>query len=83
MTDRPSFTEFKARKLARPGVRRAYIAAKIRRFLRRPEPWHDPTYGRIDRDIQERVDAMGSTTLGTRVAIENTLQNRRDREAGR
>lgn len=41
----------------------------------------DPTYGRIDPDIQEMVDEMNPPTLGSRVAMENTLQARRD--AGR
>lgn len=40
--------------------------------------WHDPTHGQIDRDIQEQVDAMEPTSLGQRVAIENTLQRQRD-----
>lgn len=40
---------------------------------------HDPTHGRIDRDIQEAVDAWGPKSLGQRVAIENTMQARRDR----
>lgn len=39
----------------------------------------DPTHGRIDRDIQEQVDAMHPRSLGSRVAMENTLQERRDR----
>lgn len=39
----------------------------------------DPTHGRIDRDIQERVNEMQPTTLGERVALENDLQGRRDR----
>lgn len=38
----------------------------------------DPTYGRIDRDIQEAVDAMEPSGIGPRVAMENTLQARRD-----
>lgn len=41
----------------------------------------DPTYGRIDPDIQALVDEMNPRTLGSRVAMENTLQARRD--AGR
>lgn len=42
------------------------------------DPWHDPTYGRIDRDIQQLVDEMHPRSLGSRVAMENTLQQRRD-----
>lgn len=45
--------------------------------------WHDPTYGRIDRDIQDKVTARyGDRTvmgLAQREAIESTLQDRRDR----
>jgi len=45
--------------------------------------WHDPTHGKIDRDIQEFVEetynADGSLGLGQRTAIEETLQNRRNR----
>lgn len=43
--------------------------------------WHDPTHGRIDRDIQDKVEDWFGPDLGVaqRVAIENTLQNRRDR----
>ena len=42
--------------------------------------WVDPTYGRIDRDIQDFVEAEFKTTnVGTRVALENTLQAKRDR----
>lgn len=41
--------------------------------------WRDPTYGRIDRDIQEAVDEWGPASTGQRVAVENTLQERRDR----
>lgn len=40
-------------------------------------PPTDPTHGRIDPDIQETVNAMNPTSLGQRVAIENTLQERR------
>lgn len=39
---------------------------------------HDPTHGRIDRDIQQTVDEMNPPTLGSRVAMENTLQERRN-----
>lgn len=38
----------------------------------------DPTHGRIDPDIQAAVDAWNPSSLGQRVAIENTLQRRRD-----
>lgn len=42
--------------------------------------WVDPTYGRIDRDIQSRVERDYSPVdVGTRVALENNLQARRDR----
>lgn len=43
-----------------------------------PAAWCDPTYGRIDRDIQDYVAAMHPTDIGQRVAIENTLQDRRN-----
>lgn len=42
---------------------------------------HDPTHGRVDKDIQEGVDALQPSTLGQRVAIEQTLQERRDAES--
>jgi hypothetical protein len=43
------------------------------------EPWYDPTHGRIDRDIQEYVDEVFQPIdVGQRVALENTLQARRD-----
>jgi hypothetical protein len=38
----------------------------------------DPTHGRIDQDIQQAVEDMHPTSLGQRVALENTMQNRRD-----
>lgn len=44
----------------------------------REEVFADPTHGRIDRDIQDQVDEMNPTSLGQRVAIENTIQDRRD-----
>lgn len=44
-----------------------------------PRAPHDPTHGRIDRDIQAAVHAMGPDSLGQRVALENTLQAKRDR----
>lgn len=47
-------------------------------WLRREKKWHDPTHGRIDRDIQEDVDSLGPMTTAQRVAMENTLQYRRD-----
>lgn len=53
------------------------IAQQARRTV-----WHDPTYGRIDRDILEQVDAMNPSSLGQRAAIEETLQNRRNRANG-
>lgn len=52
-------------------------------------PWHDgipreddPTYGQIDRDLQWAADDQAPRSLGQRVAIESTLQERRDRERG-
>lgn len=39
----------------------------------------DPTFGRIDPDIQQAVEAMKPASTGSRVALENTLQARRDR----
>lgn len=50
---------------------------------RRSTKWHDPTHGRIDRDIQECVDQMEAADgarypIAQRCAIENSLQNRRD-----
>lgn len=43
--------------------------------------WHDPTHGRIDRDIQDKVTARYGTglSLAQREAIEATAQYRRDR----
>lgn len=43
--------------------------------------WHDPTHGRIDRDIQDRVTDVYGLDLpsGQRSAIEITLQERRDK----
>ena len=42
--------------------------------------WHDPTYGKIDRDIQEYVmKNYPEATLGQRTAFEETLQNKRNR----
>ena len=38
----------------------------------------DPTYGRIDPDIQQQVALMNPRSLGQMVAIEHTLQDRRD-----
>lgn len=41
---------------------------------------HDPTHGQIDFDIQDHVEAMGCTGgVAQVVAIERTLQDRRDR----
>jgi hypothetical protein len=41
---------------------------------------NDPTYGRIDRDIQWRVnDRLMPTSIAMRVAMENTLQDKRNR----
>lgn len=48
-------------------------------FFRRKKKWHDPTHGRIDRDIQEFVDIMKPNSLGQRNAIEITLQDKRNR----
>lgn len=52
-------------------------AATIREALARAIP--DPTHGRIDLDIQASVDELNPSTLGQRVAMENTLQERRAR----
>jgi hypothetical protein len=41
---------------------------------------YDPSHGRIDKDIQEQVDQMRPGSLGARVAMENTLQERRNGE---
>lgn len=42
--------------------------------------WIDPTHGRIDRDIQEFVEAeFRPDNVGVRVALENTLQEKRNR----
>jgi hypothetical protein len=38
----------------------------------------DPTHGRIDRDLQWLIHDSGPSSLGTRVAIELTMQARRD-----
>lgn len=38
----------------------------------------DPTYGRIDPDIQQAVEDLNPPGIGERVAWENTLQARRD-----
>jgi len=45
------------------------------------DEWHDPTHGRIDRDIQDKVQTRygDDLSLAQRVAIEDTIQNRRDR----
>lgn len=39
----------------------------------------DPTYGLIDRDIQLRVNKMDPKDIAQRVAMETTLQDRRNR----
>lgn len=44
------------------------------------EDGYDATHGRIDADIQRGVDEMNPASLGQRVAMENTLQERRDQE---
>lgn len=44
---------------------------------------HDPTYGRIDKDIQDQVEGMNPRSLGQRVAMENTIQNKRNRRLGK
>jgi hypothetical protein len=45
---------------------------------------HDPTHGRVDRDIQWHVQALLGPNQGVaeRVAIENTLQTKRDKGQG-
>ena len=40
----------------------------------------DPTHGRIDHDIQWQVDAMKPSSMAQRTALEETLQNKRNRE---
>lgn len=40
----------------------------------------DPTHGRIDHDIQWQVEAMNPSSLAQRTALEETLQNKRNRE---
>lgn len=41
--------------------------------------WHDPTYGQIDRDIQEKVAReFAGASRAQRHAIGLTLQNRRN-----
>ena len=42
------------------------------------EPWHDPTHGQIDHDIQNHVNNLEPGTLGQRAALEHTLQRLRD-----
>lgn len=42
------------------------------------EPRHDPTHGSIDFDIQDAVDDMHPKSVGQRVALEETAQDRRD-----
>lgn len=45
----------------------------------RPGYWHDPTYGRIDRDIQDWTEKnFPGISLATKVAIENNAQRLRD-----
>jgi hypothetical protein len=39
----------------------------------------DPTHGRIDRDIQAYVNGMNPKDLGSRTAMEETIQAKRDR----
>lgn len=42
--------------------------------------WHDPTHGTIDRDVQDAVSrSFPNVPLATRVAIERTAQDRKDR----
>lgn len=45
----------------------------------RSEWINDPTHGQIDGDIQKYVAGMEPSSLGQRVAVERTLQSRRDR----
>lgn len=61
----------------------AVLRWSVRRYL---YPWHgerprrdDPTYGRIDRDIQWRVnDEYAPSSIGQRLAMELNLQAARD-----
>lgn len=43
----------------------------------------DPTHGRIDKDIQDQVAGMNPSSLGQKVAMENTIQNKRNRSLGK
>lgn len=61
-------------------IKRDAAALQIAVQQAEPEEWHDPTHGRIDRDIQTRVQDMDPVSVGQRVAMENTLQDKRDRE---
>lgn len=62
-------------------LRRESVHTVLRRWLRalRLLGAPDPTHGRIDRDIQQQVAAMDPTSVGQRVAMENTLQRKRQR----
>lgn len=48
----------------------------------KPEPTTDPTHGRIDTDVQEQVNDMEPKSVGQRVAMENTIQDKRDNKHG-
>lgn len=62
------------------------LERSVRRYERRHMyPWHDgvarfqdPTYGKIDRDIQWRVNDCLPVTLGQRTVWETNLQQIRD-----
>jgi len=40
--------------------------------------WSDPTHGTVDLDVQIAVDQMRPNSLGQRVALERTAQDRKD-----
>lgn len=75
---------------AAPTGQTGRLLARLRARLSKPPRYvgnrgdlmrRDPTYGQIDADIQRQAAELldDPTDLGRRVAIENTLQARRDR----
>lgn len=62
----------------RAGFRRLLRARTYPNRFGRPVR-KDPTYGRIDRDVQWHVQDIGPSSLGQRVAMENTIQRSKDR----
>lgn len=68
-------------------MRRRLVKAFTRRWL---YPWHDgtarrkdPTYGKIDRDIQWLIDDRQPSTIAERAVWEITVQEARDRRRER